>query len=87
YAWQLEDFLPSEIKTRRQLLHLQEAITQINYPDNQLIAEQARERLAFDELFLLQLGVLARKREWQEGQPGNALRDSPGGDYLYFLYG
>ncbi len=72
YAWQLEDFLPSEIKTRCQLLHLQEAITQINYPDNQLIAEQASERLAFDELFLLQLGVLARKREWQEGQPGNA---------------
>ena len=72
YAWQLEDFLPSEIKTRCQLLHLQEAITQINYPDDQLVAEQARERLAFDELFLLQLGVLARKREWQEGQPGNA---------------
>jgi ATP-dependent DNA helicase RecG len=72
YAWQLEDFLPSEIKTRCQLLHLQEAITQINYPDDQLIAERARERLAFDELFLLQLGVLARKREWQEGQPGNA---------------
>jgi len=72
YAWQLEDFLPSEIKSRCQLLHLREAITQINYPDNQLIAERASERLAFDELFLLQLGVLARKREWQEGQPGKA---------------
>ncbi len=74
YAWQLEDFLPSGIRTRCQLLPLQEAIAQISYPDGQLMAEQASDRLAFDELFLLQLGVLARKREWQEGQPGNAFR-------------
>jgi len=74
YTWQLEDFLPSEIRARCQLLPLQEAIGQINYPDGQLMAERASDRLAFDELFLLQLGVLARKREWQEGQPGNAFR-------------
>jgi len=72
YAWQLSDFLPSEIKTRCQLLDLSTAIAQIHYPDDQTIAERARGRLAFDELFLLQLGVLARKRDWQEGQPGNA---------------
>ena len=68
------DFLPAEIKTRCQLLDLSTAIAQIHYPDDQTIAERARGRLAFDELFLLQLGVLARKRDWQEGQPGNAFR-------------
>jgi len=72
WAWQLGDFLPSEIKNRCQLLGLFDALTQIHYPDNQLIAEKARERLAFGELFLLQLGVLAKKRDWQESQPGNA---------------
>ena len=72
YAWQLSDFLPSEIKTRCQLLDLPAAITQIHYPDDLTMAERARGRLSFDELFLLQLGVLARKRDWQEGQPGNA---------------
>ena len=70
-AWQVSDFLPPEIKSRCELLNLSEAITQIHYPDNQTMAEEARKRLAFDELFLLQLGVLARKRDWQEGQPGN----------------
>ncbi len=74
YAWQLSDFLPSEIKTRCQLLDLSTAIGQIHYPDDQTLAEKARGRLAFDELFLLQLGVLSRKRDWQEGQPGNAFR-------------
>jgi len=74
YAWQLGDFMPSEIKTRCQLLELSTAIAQIHYPDDQTMAQRARSRLAFDELFLLQLGVLARKRDWQEGQPGNAFR-------------
>ena len=72
YVWQLGDFLPSEIKTRCQLLDLPTAIAQIHYPDDQAMAERARGRLSFDELFLLQLGVLAKKRDWQEGQPGNA---------------
>jgi len=72
YAWQLDDFLPSEIKSRCQLLDLSIAIAQIHYPDDQAMAKRAKARLAFDELFLLQLGVLARKRDWQEGQPSNA---------------
>ena len=72
YVWQLSDFLPSEIKTRCQLLDLTTAIAQIHYPDDQTMAARARGRLSFDELFLLQLGVLAKKRDWQEGQPGNA---------------
>jgi ATP-dependent DNA helicase RecG len=72
YACQLSDFLPPEIKTRCQLLDLATAIAQIHYPDDLTMAGRARGRLSFDELFLLQLGVLARKRDWQEGQPGNA---------------
>jgi len=73
YVWQLGDFLPPEIKTRCQLLDLATAIAQIHYPDDQAMAARARGRLSFDELLLLQLGVLAKKRDWQESQPGNAL--------------
>ncbi len=72
FAWRLDDFLPADIKTRCQLLDLPIAIAQIHYPDDRTMAERARGRLSFDELFLLQLGVMARKRDWQEGQPGNA---------------
>jgi ATP-dependent DNA helicase RecG len=74
FVWQLNDFLPSEIKTRCQLLDLPAAIAEIHYPDDQTMAAKARGRLSFDELLLLQLGVLAKKRDWQESQPGNALR-------------
>ncbi|MCD6599446.1 MAG: ATP-dependent DNA helicase RecG [Dehalococcoidia bacterium] len=73
WIWQVSDFLPSEIKTRCQLLDLPEAITQIHYPIDHSMAQRAKERLAFDELFLLQLGVLARKRDWQKNEPSNSL--------------
>ncbi len=72
WAWQLEDFLPREVKKHGNLLELSEAISQAHYPEDEVTKDRARVRLAFDELFLLQLGVLSRKRDWQDGQPGNS---------------
>jgi len=72
WAPQLPDFLPDEIKVRCQLLELPQAIIQANFPEEHQLRERARLRLAFDELFLLQLGVRARKKEWQQ-QPGPRL--------------
>ncbi len=74
YAGQLDEFLPTGVRTRCSLPHLSKAIAQIHYPEDRAMMERARARLAFDELLLLQLGVLSRKRDWQEGQPGNAFR-------------
>ncbi len=71
WAGQVEDFLPPELKERRNLLELPRAISQAHYPDDVPARENAGRRLAFDELFLLQLGVLGRKYDWQESQPGN----------------
>ena len=71
WIWQVEDFLPSEVKEQCNLLELPQAITQAHYPEDEAMKDRARVRLAFDELFLLQLGVLNRKRDWQEGQPGS----------------
>jgi ATP-dependent DNA helicase RecG len=69
WAWQAEDFLPPELKERRKLLELSEAISQAHYPEDEATKDRARVRLAFDELFLLQLGVMSRKHDWQESQP------------------
>ncbi len=84
WTWQVSDFLPTEIKSRRQLLDLPQAIIQAHYPDSHLMKAEARKRLAFDELFLLQLGVLSKKRDWQESQPGNAF-ELNGGNINKFL--
>ena len=74
WAAQLEDFLPPDLRTRNNLLSLPEAISQAHFPEDVASKDKARVRLAFDELFLLQLGVLRRKRNWQASQPGNAFK-------------
>ena len=71
WAWQVEDFLPPGLRGGCHLLSLPQAISQAHYPDDETKKAEARVRLAFDELFLLQLGVLSRKRDWQESQPGS----------------
>jgi ATP-dependent DNA helicase RecG len=74
WAWQAEDFLPTEVRQRCKLLELPQALAQAHFPESEATKDRARVSLAFDELFLLQLGVLSRKRDWQEGQPGNAFK-------------
>ncbi|MDP2729823.1 MAG: ATP-dependent DNA helicase RecG [Dehalococcoidales bacterium] len=76
WAWQIEDFLPPELRERQKLLELPRAISQAHFPDNEAMKTGARTRLAFDELFLLQLGVLSKKRDWQESQPANPIGTS-----------
>ncbi len=73
WAPHLVDFLPQWIRNDTGLLPLTKAIGQAHYPDDELMKDRARRRLAFDELFLIQLGVLSRRREWQEGEDGYAL--------------
>ncbi|MBU4226495.1 MAG: ATP-dependent DNA helicase RecG, partial [Chloroflexi bacterium] len=41
------------------------ALLQVHFPDNQESLRAARQRLAFDEIFFLQMGVLRQKRDWQ----------------------
>jgi ATP-dependent DNA helicase RecG len=59
---QIIDFLPEPVKKEFGLIDLAEAVRQIHFPDNLRSAEAARQRLAFDELFLIQLNNL-RQRE------------------------
>ena len=70
YAPSLEEYLPEAIRTRRRLPVLPEAVAQAHFPDDYDTKDAARTRLAFDELFVLQLGVMARKRAWRISQPG-----------------
>ena len=71
---EIEEFLPEQLRQRCKLLDLPQAIAQAHFPDSVDIKDRARVRLAFDELFLLQLGVLKRKRHWQVSQPANPFK-------------
>jgi len=65
WAPRIEEFLPSQVLSAIQLPDLSHAILQIHFPDSQEQLQRAQNRLAFDEIFLLQLGVLRQKRSWK----------------------
>jgi len=60
---QITDFLPKPIKKQFKLVSLSQAIQQIHFPNNYQSAQAARQRLAFDELFLIQLTTLRQRQK------------------------
>lgn len=66
YAHFLPDPLPESIREAYGLLDLPTALAQIHFPDSYERLEAARRRLAFEELFYIQLGVQQRRALLQQ---------------------
>ena len=63
------EFLLAQVREEHQLTNLPKALKQAHFPQNKTEETEARKRLAFDELFLLQLSALKRRQEWGSHQP------------------
>ena len=57
----IKDPLPEKIKKEYKLLPMEKALWQIHFPDSLKLAKRAKERFAFEELFLIQLFVLKER--------------------------
>lgn len=64
----IKDFLPKEIKENQNLIDLSEAVKQIHFPETNQKLIAAKKRLAFDELFLIQLNAQEKKYIWQKNK-------------------
>ena len=71
WAPKIPEFMTEYILEDADLMDLSSALKEIHFPETVTSLKKARSRLAFDEIFLLQLGVLRQKYEWshQESQP------------------
>ncbi|MCL4535666.1 MAG: ATP-dependent DNA helicase RecG [Bacteroidetes bacterium] len=77
YTSQLADPIPEDIRREAALMPLARAVEQVHFPDSPADLKAARRRLAFEELLLVQLGLLRRRREWQNARAGVAIRHQP----------
>jgi ATP-dependent DNA helicase RecG len=67
YAHLAPEILPRSVRERLGLMPIQQAIAQIHFPDSEQAIDPARQRLVFEEFFLMQLGVgMQRQRTRQE---------------------
>ena len=65
WAPKITDHLPESVRLAAKLPRLDTALGNVHFPKTQAHLKLARERLAFDEIFFLQMGVLRQKRDWQ----------------------
>jgi ATP-dependent DNA helicase RecG len=61
--------LPSELRARRNLASVGDALRAVHFPQNEREVEEARKRLAFEELFLHQALLATRKRSHRLARP------------------
>ena len=80
WAWQARDAaalatepLPAELRARRRLPGVADALLAAHFPERLEDAALARERLALEELILHQVALAVRRRAHDESRPGIAI--------------
>lgn len=76
YAAETEETLPEELRKRHHLMEKSAALWQMHFPDTMIEQKAARYRLAFEELYLFQLAVLAGRQPEKKADIGR----QPDGD-------
>ncbi len=60
------DFVPEHIRTRRQLMDMPSAVRSMHFPSAMGSVEPARQRLAYNELFLFSLALAEKKKNHEK---------------------
>ncbi|MFL6104947.1 MAG: LAGLIDADG family homing endonuclease, partial [Actinomycetes bacterium] len=68
------DFVPEPLRRAHGLPDRAGALEAIHRPSDRAEATRARDRLVYDELFVLQVGLALRRRAQEAGQHGRALQ-------------
>ena len=68
--------LPAELRARRGLARVGDALCAVHFPEDEVDAEEARRRLAFEELFLYQAILATRKRAHRVARPAPRLGEA-----------
>lgn len=68
---EIQEYLPEEIIEKNRFFDFQTAIKEVHFPKSLSEAERARERIAFDELLLLQLASIKKRNDWKQKKKGH----------------
>ena len=74
YAEGYPEILPLDIRERNQLIDRCTALQEVHFPSSEGYKDAARKRLAFDEFFLLELGLELKKQRWKTEEKGIAFQ-------------
>ena len=83
YIDEIKEYIPADIIERNRLCGIQYALLNIHFPESELRRKEAKFRLVFDELFLLQTGLLSVKSSLSAQNEGIQFsKDADAGRYI-----
>jgi ATP-dependent DNA helicase RecG len=65
-APRVPDPMPASVLKSSGMMGLSASLMQVHFPEDQDTLARAQKRLAFDEMFMLQFGVLRQKQTWEQ---------------------
>ena len=65
---EIPEIIPNAILKRQKLTGIQNAIRQLHFPENQEKVKIAQKRIAFEEMFLIQLNAIRARRDWEQSK-------------------
>jgi ATP-dependent DNA helicase RecG len=71
---EVPDFVPPELRRAHRLRDRSQALAAIHRPPDMAAVHRARERLVYDELFVLQVGLALRRRAMADQEHGHQLQ-------------
>lgn len=68
YLPQIPEIVPNAILKRQKLLGVQETIKELHFPTNLEKVKEAQKKIAFEEMFLIQLNAIRARKSWEESK-------------------
>ena len=68
YLKNIPEIIPNAILKRQKLLGAQEAIGELHFPKNLENIKLAQKKIAFEEMFLIQLAAVRARKDWKESK-------------------
>ncbi len=65
---EIEEIIPRAILKRQKLIDIQDAIRQLHFPDSFEKIKEAQRRIAFEEMFLIQLNAVRARKNWEKSR-------------------
>jgi ATP-dependent DNA helicase RecG len=68
YLKEIPEIVPNAILKRQKLLSAQDAVRELHFPTGLEKVNVARKKIAFEEMFLIQLNAIRARRDWEQSK-------------------
>jgi ATP-dependent DNA helicase RecG len=77
YLKNIPEIVPTAILKRQKLMSAEDAIRELHFPESLEKVKEAQKKVAFEEMFLIQLNAIRARRDWEQSKSTQIKFDEP----------